>query len=307
MRITLRGLAYFLVGWFLIAMIMVLWTFGTAKACPTCYPDYPGGQEQSMTTTINTGATSSSSSESASSSDSFSSSQIGDVTVNLTTIPSNTGTGNVTVQTAAVPSQTTMEHRGVRPLPGMPVVRYPYLPNIPQDEVGQVLGEEVLYSGSTNPGPWFVKVSTMLMYKKYWSVADLKAQVKGTDLWSDDFSLIDDGGILFVTTQVLNKEVAQTGSDIEITDKGATSWELLGCMGLRARLSGADVVHLTKQGVRRRHYVKGGGGGAFFGGSILSGSENAGGSAGFGPGYSSGSTWRYDAPFLGGIYLKVVE
>ena len=171
------------------------------------------------------------------------------------------------------------------------------------------------YFGTATPGSSFQSVKTALIYKDVFTEPEL------TKLAKDPF-----GSKVIVTPLVdkvddknkaefMKMMLSKPGEDLKVeivgyitvkaTGKNTVSMEVLAEAALAARDLGANVIHITAEGVDRELKAFGWGIGLSYTRASISDSEQGGGVAAGGTGISGGSAGYVDMPWFQVFALKV--
>jgi len=171
------------------------------------------------------------------------------------------------------------------------------------------------YFGTATPGSSFQSAKTALIYKDVFTEEELKNLAK--DPWGSKVIVtplvkeVDDKDKAEFMKMMLRKP----GDDLKVeivgyitvkaTGKNTVSMEVLAEAALAARELGANVIHITAEGVDRELKAFGWGVGLSYTRASISDSEQGGGVAAGGTGISGGSAGYVDMPWFQVFALKV--
>jgi hypothetical protein len=176
------------------------------------------------------------------------------------------------------------------------------------------------YFGTPTPGSSFQSIKVGLMYKDVFTVDELKKMSKDNTI---NGSLGSKVIVTPLVDKVADKDKAEfikvllkkPGETLEVTllgyitvkatSKGTVSMEILAEAALAARDLGADVIHVTAEGVDRELRAFSWGIGLSYSRASISDSESSGGIASGGTGISGGSAGYTDLPWFQIFVLKV--
>ena len=202
-------------------------------------------------------------------------------------------------------TRTQVDAKGYRGFVNQGEINYPGMPG---------------YFGQATPGSSFQSVKIGLMYKDLFTVKELKKMSKDNTI---NGSLGSKVIVTPLVDKVDDKDKAESmkvllkkpGKDLEVellgyitvkaTSKGTVSMEILAEAALAARELGADVIHVTAEGVDRELRAFGWGVGLSYTRASISDSESSGGVASGGTGISGGSAGYADLPWFQIFALKV--
>jgi len=221
---------------------------------------------------------------------------------NANAVSDNTGnfSNNIVFPEAKDLTRNQIDAKGYRGFNNPAEINYPGMPG---------------YFGVATPGSSFQSSKTALIYKDVFTEEELKNLAK--DPWGSKVIVtplvkeVDDKDKAEFMKMMLRKP----GEDLKVeivgyitvkaTGKNTVSMEVLAEAALAARELGANVIHITAEGVDRELKAFGWGVGLSYTRASISDSEQGGGVAAGGTGISGGSAGYVDMPWFQVFALKV--